>query len=74
MSNYETQIGNWMNIITINHDHFTGLSQLKKIVVIVEEFVHHFWDTMDEILVSKIVCECVPGVDYNRENGNYIFS
>lgn len=70
----ENDLGNRMNLIIINHDKFTLLSQIKKIVIIVEEFVHHFWDESDEILVSKIVCECVPGVDYSRENGNYIFS
>ncbi|OME41434.1 hypothetical protein [Paenibacillus odorifer] len=69
----ENHYGNRLNLITINHDKFTLLNQLQKIVVIVEELVHHFWDENDEIEVSRIVCECVPDVDYNRENGNYIF-
>lgn len=66
-------IGKNLNLAIVNYDKFINLEQIKKIVVLVEEMVHHFWDTKDEILVSKIVSECVPNVDYNRENGNYIF-
>jgi hypothetical protein len=66
-------IGQQLNLAVINYDKYTTYPQTQKLVILIEEAVHHFWDSKDEIFVSKIVCEILPNLDYNRENGNYIY-
>ncbi|WP_096224905.1 hypothetical protein [Geobacillus sp. FJAT-46040] len=69
----ENQIGSQANYAMFRYEKWTRLSELQKIICLVEEYVHHFWDTDDEIEVSKIVCQIVPGITFDPENGNYIF-
>lgn len=49
------------------------LPYIKRVVCVLEELVHHFWDTGDEIEVSRIVCEMLSEVGYDKTTGNYIF-
>jgi hypothetical protein len=69
----EGTIGSQGSHIMMNYSKWTKLDEPRKIICLVEEFVHHFWDTADEIEVSKNVSGFFDWLDYDRTNGNYIF-
>lgn len=66
------QIGAQGNFAAFNYSIWTNYNNRQKLICVLEEFVHHFWDETDEIETSKIVCEFFSDLDYNRETGHYI--
>jgi len=65
-------IGTQGSYIFIDYQKWTRLQSGKKLICLLEEFVHHFWDTTDEIKTSEIVCQFIDGLDYDRKTGAYI--
>lgn len=67
------QIGSQASYAFINVDEYRKYNYIRRVVVVLEEMVHHFWDESDEIEASRIVCEMLENVDYDTVTGNYIF-
>ncbi|MGF9603567.1 hypothetical protein ABEW95_17405 [Bacillus subtilis] len=67
------QIGSQGNYAAFNYSIWNKCDSRQKLICILEEFVHHFWNESDEIETSKIVCEFFSDLDYNRETGHYIY-
>jgi len=69
----ENQYGSQGNYAAINYPKWVQLDTKTKLICITEELVHHFWNISDEIETSRIVCEIVPNLSYDKSTGNYIF-
>ncbi|MBM6602205.1 hypothetical protein [Priestia megaterium] len=65
------QYGSHFCLASIIYSHWTNFSNKEKLICIVEELVHHFWDEDDELEVSRIVCTLIDELDYNPETGAY---
>jgi hypothetical protein len=69
---FSNQIASQANYALFHYDKWSQYNDFQKLICLLEEFVHHFWDTDDEIFVSSIVCEILPGITFDPNNGNYI--
>lgn len=71
-------LGEQGNIAVINHVLFRTKDEFSKVIIVVEEIVHHFWDTNDEPFVKGIVLEIIkdlcPGVTYDFKNMLYLLN
>lgn len=64
-------IGSQGSTIFINYSRWSGLDETRKLICLLEEFVHHFWDEQNEIETSRIVCSFFNGLDYDKSTGQY---